>query len=131
MWLDRRRSIPASGPEGPSAREMHGRVKARYTETELEGVAHWLPELAPEAVTALPPAFARTARPSQPVPIQRSNFLSYCAFLPGSLLGRDQHDGCHVCGHRPSPAHDHPRDAAGGVATDGSPDPAQPAADCG
>ncbi len=28
-------------------------VTARYTETELEGAAHWLPELAPEAVTAL------------------------------------------------------------------------------
>jgi pimeloyl-ACP methyl ester carboxylesterase len=28
-------------------------VTARHTQTELEGVAHWLPELAPEAVTEL------------------------------------------------------------------------------
>jgi pimeloyl-ACP methyl ester carboxylesterase len=28
-------------------------VKARFTQAELEGVAHWLPELAPDAVTEL------------------------------------------------------------------------------
>jgi pimeloyl-ACP methyl ester carboxylesterase len=36
-----------------TALATRGHVKARFTETELEGVAHWLPELAPDAVTAL------------------------------------------------------------------------------
>ncbi len=44
----------------PTALATRGHVTARYTETELQGVAHWLPELAPETVTALLHAHLRS-----------------------------------------------------------------------
>ena len=37
----------------PTALATRGHVKGPYTEAELRGVAHWLPELAPAAVTEL------------------------------------------------------------------------------
>jgi pimeloyl-ACP methyl ester carboxylesterase len=37
----------------PTALATRDHVKAPYTETELEGVGHWLPELAPRAITEL------------------------------------------------------------------------------
>jgi hypothetical protein len=36
-----------------TALATRGHVTGRYTETELRDVGHWLPELAPEAVTGL------------------------------------------------------------------------------
>lgn len=36
-----------------TALATRGQVKAPYTEAELKGVAHWLPELATDALTAL------------------------------------------------------------------------------
>ena len=43
-----------------TALASRGHVTARYTEIELESVAHWLPELAPETVTALLHAHLRS-----------------------------------------------------------------------
>jgi hypothetical protein len=37
----------------PTALATRDHVKAPYTETELEGIGHWLPELAPRAITEL------------------------------------------------------------------------------
>ena len=45
---------------GATARKTRAQVKAPYTERELDGVAHWLPELAAENLTALLLAHLRT-----------------------------------------------------------------------
>jgi pimeloyl-ACP methyl ester carboxylesterase len=44
----------------PTALATRANVKASYTEAELEGVAHWLPELAPDTVTDLLRAHLRS-----------------------------------------------------------------------
>jgi pimeloyl-ACP methyl ester carboxylesterase len=43
-----------------TAHATRGHVTAPYTQAEMEGVAHWLPELAPEAVTTLLHAHLRS-----------------------------------------------------------------------